>query len=186
MSKNMAKSVSVIEPEKRFEEHYKENKINYFKLSTDIKEDISFDMITAFHVIEHLIDPSEEIRKLSAKLRPNGELVIEVPNSEDALLKLYRSKAFSEFTYWGCHLYLFNMKTLADLAKKAGLQTILIKHVQRYPLANHLYWLSHGKPGGHKKLEGIFDQTINQQYENALASIGMSDTIIGIFQRFES
>jgi hypothetical protein len=83
-------------------------------------------------------------------------------------------------------LYLFSKNTLDVLAKKAALQTIFIKYVQRYSLANHLYWLSHGKPGGHKELEGIFDQAINQQYEAALASIGMTDTIIGIFERFES
>lgn len=138
MAKDLAKSISVIEPEKRFEKHYKENQIECFK-TLDKLGDIRFDIITAFHVIEHLIDPVEALRKLSTKLRPNGKLVIEVPNSEDALLKLYRSKAFSEFTYWSCHLYLFNVKTLDILAKKAGLQTIFIKHIQRYSLANHLY-----------------------------------------------
>lgn len=140
-----------------------------------------FDLITAFHVVEHLPDPISLIRKLATKLKPDGCLVVEVPNSEDALLRLYRSKAFSEFTYWSCHLYLFNTSTLKNLMEKSGLKTYFIKHIQRYPLSNHLYWLSSGRPGGHKAYS-IFNKEIDLHYEAALASIGMTDTIIGFFK----
>jgi len=54
-------------------------------------------------------------------------------------------------TYWKCHIYLYTMDTLRLLATKAGLQVKFMRQVQRYPLENHLYWLSQGKPGGHFK-----------------------------------
>ena len=81
-------------------------------------------------------------------LAKNGRMVIEVPSSEDVLLTLYDSEAFQRFTYWSQHLYLFNAETLRKLAEQAGLRIVSIQQYQRYPLSNHLYWLSQDKPGG--------------------------------------
>ena len=78
-------------------------------------------------------------------------MIIEVPNSSDALLTLYENEPFQNFTYWSQHLFLFNEKTMTELVKKAGLKLNWIKHVQRYPLSNNLYWLAKGEPGGHQK-----------------------------------
>jgi hypothetical protein len=39
--------------------------------------------------------------------------------------------------------------TPSVLAQQAGLSVTYIKHIQRYPWSNHLYWLAHGKPNGH-------------------------------------
>ncbi len=109
-----------------------------------------YDLITAFHVVEHLIDPRATLKELAARLKDGGRLVIEVPSSEDALLTLYENDAFQRFTYWSQHLYLLNAKTLSQLATQAGLRVVSIKQFQRYPLSNHLHWLSRNRPGGHK------------------------------------
>ena len=69
-------------------------------------------------------------------------MILEVPNSDDALLTLYESKDFQNFTYWSQHLFLFNTKTMAELIEQTGLKLNGIKHIQRYPLSNHMYWLS--------------------------------------------
>ena len=61
----------------------------------------------------------------------------------------YKNKAFQSFTYWSQHLYYFNAITLTKLCKLSGLKVESIKYIQRYPLSNHLYWLSEGLPGGH-------------------------------------
>ena len=110
----------------------------------------NYDLITAFHVFEHLSDPIFFLKKLSELLTKEGEIIIEVPNSDDALLTLYENIDFSNFTYWSQHLFLFNNKTIELLVRKAGLKLNWLKQIQRYPLSNHLYWLSKGKPGGHK------------------------------------
>lgn len=59
-----------------------------------------------------------------------------------------------------------------------------IKHIQRYPLSNHLYWLSQGKPGGHVKWGEFLDsKTLSNAYEAQLASLGATDTLIAIFSK---
>ncbi len=179
LAKEIASSISVIEPEKRYTDHYKNHDISVYENIEALGEK-KFDLITAFHVIEHLKDPIEILQNLAMHLTPSGKLIIEVPNSEDALLTLYKSEAFSQFTYWSCHLYLFNQSTLARLAQKSKLSIMGIKHVQRYPISNHLYWLSEKKPGGHHTWSGIFSDQLNKEYENSLASIGKTDTLIAI------
>jgi hypothetical protein len=64
------------------------------------------------------------------------------------------------------------------LIKQAGLKLTWIKHIQRYPLSNHLYWLSEEKPSGDKKWNFINNDKLNAEYENQLAAIGKTDTII--------
>jgi hypothetical protein len=96
---------------------------------------------------------------------------------------LYENKAFSEFTYWSCHLYLHTPKTLEMLMKKAGFRAVELKQFQRYPLANHLYWLAHGKPGGQKAWAQLIDPALNAAYSRVLAEQGKCDTIVGVFRK---
>jgi len=110
-------------------------------------------------------------------------LIVEVPNANDALLKLYQNEAFSHFTYWSCHLFLFTPHTLSKLAESAGLHVNYIKQIQRYPLSNHLYWLVNGKPGGHRKWHFLDSNELLTAYEKQLASVGLCDTILGSFSK---
>ena len=176
-AKKSAKSVSALELETAISGQYKEYAIELYR---DIKElDKEFDLITMFHVLEHLSEPKEMLVKLASKLRDGGKIIVEVPNSEDALLTLYESEPFSKFTYWSCHLFLFNVKTLQELAQQSGLKVEFIKHIQRYPLSNHLYWLSKNRAGGHEKWGSFLDSdALRCAYEESLASMGKTDTII--------
>ncbi|EMO45795.1 class I SAM-dependent methyltransferase [Leptospira santarosai] len=168
-----------IELELRLQEHYKEKGLKVWtNLEKVINANRKFDIITAFHVIEHLTDPRKTISQLASMLSDDGELIIEVPNSNDALLVLYESDAFSKFTYWSQHLFLFNNDTLAKLIKQSGLKLNWIKQVQRYSLSNHLYWLSKKKPGGHIHWSFLENKEIHRMYESQLASLGLCDTVI--------
>lgn len=150
-----------------------------FEIYKKIESIKNYDIITMFHVLEHLLDPIDVLKKLSEHLNDNGQIIIEVPNADDALLSLYKSKAFADFTYWICHVYLYNNETLKRLIKKAGLKINFIKQVQRYPLANHLYWLSHNKPGGHVQWSFMADdKELNERYGAMLANLGIADTIV--------
>ena len=141
-----------------------------------------YDIITSFHVIEHLPDPSAALKILSEKLTRNGRIIIEVPSSEDCLLSLYNSEAFQKFTYWSQHLFLFNPETLAKLVKKSGLRILSIQQYQRYPLSNHLYWLSQKKAGGHNEWNFFNTPELNNAYSNVLASLGKCDTLIAYLE----
>lgn len=143
-----------------------------------IPETNKYDIITLFHVIEHLKDPIKTITELSNHLNPNGKLIIETPNSDDALITLYKNKAFSEFTYWSCHLYYFNEKTLSDVINSSNLNVSEAHQVQRYPLSNHLYWLSNNQPGGHNIWNFFNGEIINHWYQKFLNDLKKCDTIL--------
>lgn len=168
-----------IELELRLQDHFQETGLSVFTSLEDcLSSGEKFDLITAFHVIEHLPDPREILVKLKNMLSDEGELVIEVPNPDDALLTIYECGPFMDFTYWSQHLYLFNLKTLSDLIRQSGLELRWSRHIQRYPLSNHLFWLSKGRPGGHKIWSFLDSEELNGSYAAQLASLGCTDTIL--------
>jgi 2-polyprenyl-3-methyl-5-hydroxy-6-metoxy-1,4-benzoquinol methylase len=180
LARNCANNVYGIEQEKRLYSYYQENKLLVYD---DISNfDKTVDYIFLFHVLEHIKDPIAILNSLKSKLKHGGKIIVEVPNADDALLTLYKSEAFSNFTYWSPHLYLFNANTLPILAKKAGLNVICIKQMQRYPFSNHLHWLSKGKPGGHIVWNFLNNHDMAQSYESTLAALGKCDTIVGYFE----
>lgn len=142
-----------------------------------------YDLITAFHVIEHLPDPRAMLSSLTDSLKPNGRMIVEVPSSEDALLTLYDCDAFQRFTYWSQHLFLFNSYTLEIVARQAGLRVVAVQHYQRYPLSNHLHWLSQGRPGGHQRWGFLDTPEIASAYASTLAALGKTDTLIAHLER---
>lgn len=153
------------------------------KLDITVYSDIDkiedrFDLITLFHVLEHFKDPKDILVRLSRLLNKGGRIIVEVPNAHDALLSLYGCKEFSEFTYWSCHLYLFNNSCLERLIKDSGLVIDYLKQIQRYPLSNHLYWLAKGKPGGHKVWNFMDSDELNIAYRDKLSEFSACDTIV--------
>jgi hypothetical protein len=125
-----------------------------------------------------LPDPKSVLTSLGSLLQPKGRIIIEVPSSQDALLTLYDCSAFQNFTYWSQHLFLFNASTLETLVRQSGLNVVAIQHYQRYPLSNHLHWLSRGKPGGHQHWSFLDTLDLNNAYSQTLAAIGRTDTLI--------
>jgi SAM-dependent methyltransferase len=169
-----------IELEERMQPYFKDVNLNVMKSIDAVLKDVpyKYDIITSFHVFEHLTDPASMLNELAKLLNVGGEIIIEMPSSEDALLTLYENDSFSKFTYWSQHLYLFNQHTIKDLINLSGLKINWIKQVQRYSLSNHLYWLSKGKPGGHKIWAFFDDKLLDNAYASQLASIGKCDTIM--------
>ncbi len=150
----------------------------YTSLDQAVKRNKKWNVITSFHVIEHLTEPQKILSELANLLADSGEMIIEVPSANDALLTLYDCAPFQKFTYWSQHLFMYNENTLLMLAKQSGLKVKWIKHIQRYPLSNHLHWLSQSKPGGHQQWHFLDDEVLNAAYASKLASLGLTDTII--------
>jgi len=175
-----ASEIAGVEPEQRVHDFWDDSIPLYTSL-----EDVggNYDLITAFHVVEHLPDPRAILVALAEHLKDNGRIVIEVPNSEDALLTLYENDAFQRFTYWSQHLFYFNADTLRKLANQAGLRITSIKQFQRYPISNHMHWLSKNKPGGHKKWSFLDTPSLVEAYAASLASIGKCDTLIAYLEK---
>ena len=174
--KDKTAGLAGLELDRTLNEIINDEGITCYQKLDDVKE--TFDYITMFHVLEHLSNPIDMLEELKRYLAPNGKIIIEVPNSEDALLTLYNSDAFANFTYWSCHLFLFNATTLNELFKRAGYKVNYIKQVQRYPLNNHLHWLSKELPGGHQKWAFLNSPLLEKEYENQLAAVGKCDTLL--------
>ena len=176
-AKEVANDVFGIEPEMQFKSFFKKNKLNILNSLDELKSK-KFDLITAFHVFEHLKVPLKILNDLMPHVSEKGEIIIEVPNCDDALLSYFNSDAFSNFTYWSQHLFLFNEKTLTDLVKKANYKINYINQVQRYPLSNHLYWLSKALPNGQSKYSIFNNEKLNVEYEKVLKKEKICDTLL--------
>lgn len=174
-ARSVAAAVAGVEPERRVREYWGDR-----LALCDRLEDAGthHDFITAFHVLEHLPDPRASLQELARHLAKGGRLVVEVPSSDDALLTVFESDAFRHFNYWSQHLFLFNAETLRRLAVQAGLRVVAVQQFQRYPLSNHLHWLSRKRPGGHQHWSFLDTPALNAAYAASLASIGKCDTVI--------
>lgn len=156
-------------------EHYKKNNLEVFENINETNE--KFDVISMFHVLEHLSEPKEKIKELISFLNENGKLIIEVPSGDDALITLYKCKKFIDFTHWSCHLYSFSKKSIKEILKNIpNIKINYIKNISRFGLANHLYWILKGKKGGQNiwKFLNKFDFL----YKPFLKLIQKSDTLI--------
>lgn len=172
-AKKFAKTVYGYDLDKSLTEHYKKYKLDVKTSIADFTQ--KFDVITMFHVLEHIENPEQLLKNLKNKLKPNGKLIIEIPNSNDALLTLYNSQAFKNFTYWSCHLYMYNEKNIKKIISSAFKINKII-HLQRYPYTNHIGWLKDKQAGGHKKYPK--NKFINCLYTLLLKLIKKTDTLL--------
>ncbi len=77
----------------------------------------SFDFITMSHVLEHVDDPTQVLKKLHGWLKTAAILALEVPNVE-AICQSPKN------TFHAAHLFNFNQATLALLVEKSGFSVI--------------------------------------------------------------
>jgi 2-polyprenyl-3-methyl-5-hydroxy-6-metoxy-1,4-benzoquinol methylase len=182
--RSVANEVVGIEPEKRLAESFEKRNLKILGSLEEVKT--KFDLVTMFHVLEHVPDPINFLESAKNTINQDGTLIIEVPNLNDALLKIYDSHAFSNFTFWDNHLYTYNSRTLKTIIEKAGFQSVKIFGIQRYSLANHLYWISRSKPGGHEIWDFIDSKELQVAYEDSLAKLDATDTLVAIATDFEN
>jgi 2-polyprenyl-3-methyl-5-hydroxy-6-metoxy-1,4-benzoquinol methylase len=117
---SLGHGVSGVEPNRGYADH----SIQEYGLSVQIGfvqdavfQPESFDVVTIWHVLEHTEDPGHVLALLRSWLKPEGTLVVEVPNVE-ATCQAPRS------TFHEAHLYNFNVVSLRRLARKHGLYEI--------------------------------------------------------------
>lgn len=92
-----------------------ENELNTLQIE-------SFDMISMWHVLEHVHDLNGRIIKIKELLKPNGWAIVAVPNCNSMDAKHYGNE-------WAAydvprHLYHFTPKDINELFKKYGMKVI--------------------------------------------------------------
>jgi 2-polyprenyl-3-methyl-5-hydroxy-6-metoxy-1,4-benzoquinol methylase len=93
-------------------------------LCNDLFEGEAFDLITMWHVIEHMNNPLEQLKQACRILKPGGDIVVATPNIDSLSFSIFRK-------YWyhldaPRHLVLFTPATLCRLARKTGLEIIRV------------------------------------------------------------
>lgn len=174
---DLARSASAVEPQPDWFAALQGLGYPTFAALRDVGSD-SYDLITLFHVLEHLTAPVDELREVVRALRPGGRVIIEVPHARDALITILRSEAFLRHTYWSEHLILHTRESLRRLLTTVGLEVVAIEGIQRYPVANHLHWLSEGRPGGHQSWAMLRDPALERAYADTLARNDATDTLL--------
>jgi 2-polyprenyl-3-methyl-5-hydroxy-6-metoxy-1,4-benzoquinol methylase len=84
----------------------------------------SFDLVTCFHVLEHVYQPLDVLRKIAYWLKPEGIFYVNVPNIDSAGARLFKS-------YWYAlelprHLYHYSPRSLGVMAKAVGLDQVSV------------------------------------------------------------
>lgn len=145
-----------------------------------------YDVITLFHVVEHLTRPRPLLERLADFLQPDGALVVEVPNLEDRLAGF--CPPYRDFLWQRAHVSYFTARGLRRLLEDAGYQRVEVHGLQRYGIANAWHWLRHGTP---QVRDPSFEQgegkrwvrRAEQQYKRWLERGLRSDTLMAVARR---
>ena len=161
----------------------KEPEINVLPSLEDHPE--NFDLITIFHVLEHLPKQVEILSAIRSKLVPGGSIVVEVPNARDFLIQSLDLPEFRDFVFWSEHLVLHTEESLRVILQEAGFTKVNIRGFQRYGFTNHLRWFLDRQPGGHDLYKQFEDSLMEKGYRQYMEGRGTADTLIAVAQSQE-
>ena len=88
--------------------------------------DACFDVVTLWHVIEHLHDPAGTLHEIRRILKPDGILLLRTPNVQSLEARLFSGN------WYGLdpprHLYLFSPKTMERLLRQCGFAVAALQY----------------------------------------------------------
>lgn len=124
VAQNAGWKTTGIEPNELAKQNASEKGISLLSSLKDI-EGQKFDVITLWHVLEHLPDLENEIKRISQLLNENGALVVAVPN-----FKSFDASYYGKF--WAAfdvprHLWHFSKMALEKLFKKHQMKLMEIR-----------------------------------------------------------
>ncbi|MFL2707198.1 MAG: class I SAM-dependent methyltransferase [Gammaproteobacteria bacterium] len=97
-------------------------KVHQGILAENIKNlDDNYDLVSMWDVIEHLSNPSEELKIIRTILNDEGFLILNIPDIDSSIAKLMGRKwPF----YLSVHLLYFSKKTIQKLLKQCGFEIV--------------------------------------------------------------
>ena len=125
------------------ETKYNINVINGFLEELTINE--KYDVITMFHVLEHLVSPIKELTRIREHLSVrDGVLMVVVPNGYS-----FGVSFFKEFYNWNIlnHISFFSGRSLKYILHRSGFRNVHIRHVISPPIlwySMRNYFISNG------------------------------------------
>ncbi|PHS02504.1 MAG: hypothetical protein COA78_20855 [Blastopirellula sp.] len=162
LAKQQGFDASGIEPNRGYAEYAR----NQYQIDIQVGslQDIqlepeSYDLITMFHVLEHLDSPVTVLQDLVAALKFGGQLLIEVPNVECC-------KSSPWYKWHVGHLYHYNVPTLEMLGRSLGLHS-------------HSVWAS----GYGSLVQATFEKVYHPEVVNPEILAGNFEKTLGILQQ---
>jgi 2-polyprenyl-3-methyl-5-hydroxy-6-metoxy-1,4-benzoquinol methylase len=112
-----------VEPSDKARAIAKNKGVSFVEQTSEL-ESHSFDVISMWHVLEHVPDLKQQIKELKRLLKPNGTLIIAVPN-----FKSFDAKHYGKF--WAAydvpiHFWHFSKTTIKKLFQKEEMQLVKI------------------------------------------------------------
>jgi len=95
----------------------------------------SLDLITMFHVIEHVASPREVVERVAGWLRPGGVLAIETPNIDSLDARLFADGLWGGY-HIPRHWHLFRAETMTRLLESVGFELDAVRYQ-----TGHSFWM---------------------------------------------
>lgn len=147
----------------------------------------SFDIITAFQTLEHIENPVPFLKAIQRALKPDGALVVEVPNRNDWLLGEHKLPGYEEFYYREAHHFYYTPETLERMLAKAGFRGTIQGASYIPTLENQFHWIINDMPQGDAKKvyttpKAGPERAIDEAYRKIVKDALISESIIFIGQ----
>ena len=118
--------------------------------------DYSFDVLTSWHVIEHVMDVKRTLAEWFRVLRPGGVMALETPDASSPIVRLRGSK-YRKF--WAPeHTYAFTPTTLAAFIRQAGFAILtrpVLGRLSELSAGMAAYTVAYQTYHGLRKLTGV-------------------------------
>ena len=169
----------------------------YEEVQTLVAAGQQFDVLWLDNVLEHVLEPADLLRQCRALIKPNGVLVVDVPNDFSALQLYLLNSGQIDHPFWIAlpdHLSYFNPTGLRNLAEATGWNIAKVIGDQPIDLnllnsaANYVMNLAVGKAAHQARLaqDCLLLRTASlpavAAYYEAMAAVGLGRSIVAFLQ----
>jgi len=143
-----------------------------------------FDVVTLWHVLEHLAEPKAVLSEIARILHPKGLLAMATPNlsgmSTDFLGQ--KSRIFNPKE----HLYYYTPETLCRLLRRCGFRVLKVRtqNLYLYNIVSTVVPLFRGKRSQDNQVQAIYNQAF-KMFQNpvSLSLLEMLNFLLNLFHK---
>ena len=144
----------------------------FYDINSLLNNNVKFDKIFLFYVIEYIQNPLDYLEKLVKLLKTNGEILITTPNKNDVIADIWQIDSYKKFMIEEHVANYFSVKSTYNLCKHLKNTTFKVQTKQEYSFFNHLRWYFTNQPfttgivGGDKLSENINSQIAKEPFNH--------------------
>ena len=169
-------------------------------LALDQVEEASVDVVTCFHVLEHIENPTAFLADLRSKMKPGGVLVVHVPNNEPLTFALRNAlralrgdrRVRLSHCYYPEHLTGFSPRSLRKVAARHGFAPLRVRTVSMWSAFYDPFFLRNyfrdagGRPIAKVNYRRLALHTARSVVDALGSLFGRGDWVVGHFRAVAS